>query len=232
MTDAFLKKIGLFREVEEPVLEWLQNSMIQRKYSKGNTVFFRGEEINRLFIVRAGRIRLSGTDPEGHRLFRIDQLEGDWFPKFGFFHPATFLWDAQATEETTLLVLPAECIREGFDTSPPFARSLLRGMSLWIASLEEQLKEMAVYQTRERLTSLLLRLGTPPDRNGWSRIPVSFTHREMAQMIGSSRETVNRLIARLTAENILRWDKGTWMIHVGKADCRINGQHDWPGGNP
>jgi CRP/FNR family cyclic AMP-dependent transcriptional regulator len=114
-----------------------------------------------------------------------------------------------AMEDSTLLVLRREDFQGILKQSPGIALALLRELSRRLRRVDEKVGSLVLLDVNGRVAQLLLELA---DEEGGERITRKLTHHTIAQMIGSSRETVSRTMRELV-------DKG--LIEVSRKDIVI-----------
>ncbi|MDN4593389.1 Crp/Fnr family transcriptional regulator [Polycladomyces subterraneus] len=221
----FLQTLPLFHGINTEALETVSHTLIERKVKRGTVVCLRGERIDKVFIVYRGKIKIYRTDPEGSKMFISYCHSGDFFPHFGFFREACFHADAQAVEDSHLLVMPKEDMEQLLRTHPELTIRLIQTMGQQISDLEQQLNESIVHDAYERVIFLLLRLARTvgePHQQGIC-LKERYTNRELAQMIGATRETVSRVMNRLKREGHVHLQEGHLVVHVHRlkelVDC-------------
>lgn len=224
---SFLHTLPLFHGVNPEALEAVSHTLIERRVKRGAVVYLRGERIDKVFIVYQGKIKIYRTDPEGTKVFISYCHSGDLFPHFGFFQEACFQADAQAVEDSHLLVMPKEDMEQLLRSHPELTVRLIQTMGKQISELEQQLNESIVHDAYKRVIFLLLRLARTvgePHQQGIC-LKERYTNRELAQMIGATRETVSRVMNRLKREGHIHLNQGHLVVHVHRLKELVDYPH-------
>ncbi|GGE13003.1 transcriptional regulator [Marinithermofilum abyssi] len=202
----------------------VSQKMIERKYKRETVIHLRGEPIDRVFILRSGKVKMYRTDPDGKKSLLTYHHQGDLFPLYGFFQSAVFQADAHAEEDSVLLVITLEDMNQLLKEYPELSQRVITLMGQRMLELEQQWSETIIFDVQERLIMLLLRLAqdvSRPYQGSWVKLTEKFTNRELAQMIGSTRETVSRILNRLKRQGIVGGHQGYLLIHVAHLESRI-----------
>lgn len=206
-TVSLLKQVELFKELNEDELRSIADIAQQRRYHPGQMVFMQGEELDRVCFVQSGKVKVYKTDAAGKEQIVSVFQPGDMFPHVGFFHKGAFPAHAEIVEETVLAVIPIADFERWLIRRPQVCIKLFRVMSERILDLHHRLEEQILHSSHERILMLLIRLsetyGTKKE-NGEIEWNTSFTNQELANMIGTSRETVSRTLAKLKKQNKLK----------------------------
>ena len=206
----------LFRNLPPPAVEKLAAITSAAAYPKGATLFAEGQSSRGVFILCSGKIKLSTSSADGRSLIlRISEV-GE---VLGL--PATVT--GKPHELTADVLEPAQA---NFISREDFVL-FLRGYGEAAFCVAQQLGETyhsAIAEMRtiglthsagEKLACLLLELSADHDE-GKSEVRLTLTHKEIAHMIGTSRETVTRLFADFKKKHLLRV-KGSTVIIKNRA---------------
>lgn len=205
LNPQLLKKFSLFSTLTEEDLDPLLPLLIPRRYRKGQILFSEGEIGSHVTFVLTGQIKLSKTLPDGN-----EQII-DWCGPFDSCaeilliesgpYPAT----AEATRESQVLVLANQRIAELLVNHPKLAVALVRNLSKRLRLNQEFIRILTSRSTAGILAALLLRLARPASH---PQEPIyvdgTLTHKDLASMIGTSRELVNRSINNWKRQGIIR----------------------------
>ncbi|MCI3921229.1 Crp/Fnr family transcriptional regulator [Paenibacillus sp. TRM 82003] len=215
-TITLLKSVPMFRDLSEEELAGIAQVTVERTYEKKTMIFHEGAEKEAVYFIKDGLIKTFKTDENGHEQIMSFLKRGEMFPHTGLFHndepyPAT----AEAIVETTLLAIPVRAFERLIMNTPSMAMKIMRVMSEKIRELQAKLQELTGQDVQDRGLSFLLKLadyyGTAKD--GDVVVAVPMTHQDFANVIGSTRETVNRLLNQLRKEGILDTDRNGFVIH-------------------
>lgn len=176
-------------------------------------IFHSPNEIGeQLFVLRQGRVRIYKLSPEGRALtlmvleprtlFGEMTLVGQWLHD-------TF---AEAMTECMIGVIGRDTLRRILESYPQVAIAFMELMGQRLRSMENKLADIAFKNVPQRLASVLLNLaGVPAGQAQPSQPPsvVRYTHQQLAEMIGSYRETVTKAIGELREAGVIRIEDDT-----------------------
>jgi CRP/FNR family cyclic AMP-dependent transcriptional regulator len=164
-------------------------SLTVRSFRAGETVSEAQEMARSLFLVASGRVQLYRTTREGRRFVIATLGPGSMFGEaslLGGEGPDTY---AVALEPCTIWVMPRQRALEISSTDALFGFGLMQAMGQRVMEAENRLEQMAYSTISARLAALLLELGGD-DPDG----VVHATHQELADMLGTWRETVSKTL--------------------------------------
>lgn len=209
-----LRLVPLFRDLTQEELERIWSIAIQRSYNKRSVIFMEGSDKEAVFFIRDGLVKTYKTDENGHQHIISFLKTGDMFPHTGFFNQHPYPATAETIVDTQLLAIPVHSFEHLMMATPMMAIKVMRVMSEKIRELQEKLQGLTGQDVQDRGLSFLLKLaenyGTL--KNGAVYINVPMTHQEFASVIGTTRETVNRLINQLVKEKLLETHRSGFII--------------------
>lgn len=173
-------------------------------------IFHSPNEIGeQLFVLRSGRVRIYKLSPEGRALtlmvlepvtiFGEMTLVGQWLHD-------TF---AEAMSECVIGLIGRDTLRQILEAHPQVALAFMELMGQRLRAMENKLADIAFKNVAQRLASVLLNLAGTPAGEGQPATPpmvVRYTHQQLAEMIGSYRETVTKAIGELREGGMIRID--------------------------
>jgi CRP/FNR family transcriptional regulator len=167
-----------------------------------------------VYFILDGLVKAFKTDENGNEHIVSFLKTGDMFPHTGFFNQNPYPATAEVIVDTQLLAIPVRSFEQLLTSIPAISIKLMRAMSEKIRELQGKLQELTGNDVQDRGLLFLLKLaenyGTL--RNGFVYIDVPMTNQEFADTIGSTRETVNRLINQLRKEDILETSRSGYVI--------------------
>ena len=235
MPTAALALDDLRASLREVVLAELKLPSLPRKRVAAGTLVMRPEsELECVYFVVDGRIRLYRLAPSGEEVFQGELGPGDCLkcPKILFQHECHGF--AEAIVDTTLEVLSKPLFDQLRRDSMLFNQILVRELSDQMADLDRRLYEYSVMPMRSRLHAELLRISRRR-RDGALIISPLPTHQDLARRIGSQREAVtkdlrqlerdgvitrSRAVIRIVREEVLRREIAEWNDEPA-LDCRL-----------
>ncbi|MGG3562544.1 Crp/Fnr family transcriptional regulator [Neobacillus rhizosphaerae] len=210
-----LSEVPIFKELCTQELEPIVKIAQTRFYKHKMYVFMQDDPLDRVFFIHSGKIKIYKTDQAGKEQI-ISVLEpGEMFPHAGFFRKGNFPAHAEVMEDAHLVVIPIDKFEEILISYPELCIKLFKVLGEKIVDLQGRLEAQVLHNTYEQIILLLIRLcKTNGDKVGDRyRLTTQFTNRELANMIGTSRETVSRTINQVKKkEYVIQDDEGYYLI--------------------
>lgn len=210
-----LAQVPLFRGLDDAELNLLDELLIPRFYKKKSIIFHEGSDKESIYVVQEGLVKAFKTDAEGHEQIVNFLGPGNMFPHTGFFLLSAYPATTEAVVDTRVLAMPLSSFEQVIASTPAIAIKVLRVMSETIQELQGKLQELTGQDIQVRLTSFLLGMGMKQGKelpDGSISITLPVTHQELANTIGTTRETVTRLLAQLKKEGLLEADRKGFRI--------------------
>jgi len=210
-----LKNIPLFKDLTDYEMEPIIDLSRSYTYPQGTHIFMQGEPLKNVYFIHEGRVKIYKTDLNGKEQIVNVLQEGDMFPHQGFFRQDNYPAHAESVINTTLIYIPIHSFEQFLMTHPEISMKLFRVLGDIIVDLQNRLEQQILHTTYEQIIMLLLRLAKT---NGEAlneqniRITSKFTNSELANMIGSSRETVSRTLTRLRKQKSIDTDENGYII--------------------
>jgi CRP-like cAMP-binding protein len=200
-----LSDVPLFKELSQEELTRIINIAQARFYKNKMYVFMQDDPLDRVFFIHSGRVKIYKTDFSGKEQI-ISILEpGEMFPHSGFFRRGKFPAHAEVMENANLIVVPIDKFEEILISYPELCIKLFNVLGEKIVDLQQSLEAQILHNTYEQIILLLIRLcksnGEKIDDR--YKLTTQFTNRELANMIGTSRETVSRTINQLKKKEFI-----------------------------
>ena len=173
------------------------------------------DPLDRVFFIHSGKIKIFKTDYSGREQIISVFEPGDLFPLAGFFRKGTFPASAEVLEDSKLIVIPIDQFEQILLSNPDICIKLFKVLGEKIIDLQNRLESQMLHNTYEQIIMLLVRLckSNGVKVNGKYKLTTHFTNRELASMIGTTRETISRTITQLKKKNYIVLDEdGLYLI--------------------
>ncbi|MDP4125322.1 MAG: Crp/Fnr family transcriptional regulator [Bacillota bacterium] len=200
-----LLRFSLFSSLTADDVTPLLPHLNERHYRRGQLLFVEGEIGSSVYFVLSGQVKLSKSTSEG-----VEQIL-DWCGPYDCFAEILLLEDgpypatAEVLQDSTLLVLHNDVMPRILEANPTLSMALIRTLSMRLRLAQEFIRILTNRSTAGVLAALFLRLAKPAAKPGQPiYIDASLTHRDLASMIGTSRECVNRAINGWKKSGVLK----------------------------
>jgi CRP/FNR family transcriptional regulator/CRP/FNR family cyclic AMP-dependent transcriptional regulator len=200
-----LRACRLFAELDDTTLDVVAAALRPRRFRRGETIFHIDDPGDALFIVASGRVKITIPSEDGSDPAILTTIEpGGFFGELAMLDGAPRSATAVALDTVETHVLRREAFDRLVDSEPVLRRELLAALATEIRRLTAQVEDLHFLDLPGRLARHLLR--TLPSEAGEHRVPWPYTQTELAGMIGGSRQSVNRLLADLVNEDLVRFE--------------------------
>jgi CRP/FNR family cyclic AMP-dependent transcriptional regulator len=205
--DEVISRAGIFQGVAPEASEALVASMEYLDVSRGDTIFSEGEQGDSLYIVMAGKVKMGRHAPDGRENMLAIMGPSDMFGELSIFDPGPRTATATAVTDGRLARLRQDCLLPWMNDRPQIAEQLLRVLARRLRRTNDALADLIFTDVPGRVAKSLLemarRFGTA-EPGGLVRVTHDLTQEELAQLVGASRETVNKALADFAGRGWLR----------------------------
>ncbi|WP_226037670.1 Crp/Fnr family transcriptional regulator [Aquibacillus saliphilus] len=211
-----LQKFTIFKDLTSDEMTPIVELAKSRRYKKGTHVFMQGDPLTNVYFIDEGAVKIYKTDFHGKEQIVNVLKPGQMFPHQGFFRQDDCPAHAEIAEDATLIYIPISSFENFLFNNPGISVKLFKVLGDLIVDLQKRLEEQILHNTYEQIIMLILRLldnhGTELENNLF-KLNTSFTNQELANMIGSSRETVSRTLSQLKKQKLITInDKGSLIL--------------------
>ncbi|WP_238992323.1 Crp/Fnr family transcriptional regulator [Jiangella ureilytica] len=214
MSDDALRSALLFRELDDEAAGALRASMTEVHLSRGETLFREGDEGDRVYVVTEGKIKLGRTAPDGRENLLALLGPGQMFGELSLFDPGPRSATATAVTDTTLWSLSHADLTPWLTGRPEVARGLLLQLASRLRRSNDIQTDLVFSDVPGRVAKQLLdlsqRFGVPSEEG--MRVVHDLTQEELAQLVGASRETVNKALADFVSRGWLRLEQRSVVV--------------------
>lgn len=200
----YLSHIGLPERVGTPDLQRLVDASEVTAYRGGEMILGPHAEHDQVYFVRSGEVKISAGGGEGTAQPLALLEPGDLFGSLPLSDPGPE-GQAEATVPSVVCRLHRTAFANVVQTTPEIALRVIHVLAGRLQAAEDEMAAAAPLRAAERLATLLLRLadeyGEP--RDAATCVPLRLSHQDLAQMVGSTRETVAMLMGRFRADGII-----------------------------
>ncbi len=203
-----LSRAGLFQGVEPEARDSLFSALELADYRRGEAVFSEGELGDTLFIVLTGKVKVGRRAADGRENMLSVMGPADMFGELSLFDPGPRTATATVLTDARVASLAQSSLRPWISDRPEIAEQLLRVLARRLRRTNDALADLIFTDVPGRVAKALLelaeRFGTEEPEG--TRVHHDLTQEELAQLVGASRETVNKALADFSARGWLRVD--------------------------
>ena len=195
----------LFRGISEAEEQKVARLCVERKYPMGATIFSKGDPSNTLFIVKDGKVRILSLSDKGTETIVHILKEGEIFGEL-LLSEEKRAFNAVAGTDVLVTVLPKGSLVELLTSIPTVSRNFIRLLSKRLANVEQEYGDFGHTWSYNRLKKVLLRLCEEHGKETpkGTVIPLRLTHEDLANLIGTTRETVTTQMIRFRRMGLVK----------------------------
>ena len=177
------------------------------RLARGQSAYSAGDRADRVFFVRGGRVKIVRTSASGAEAIVGIRTAGDAFGELASAGEGVRATSAVAIEAVEADAISAAAFGAALEADAALARAFARGVARRLAAAEHELAELMGKSVPGRLVDALGRLAAEhgvPEPGGTVRIGMNLTHKDLADVIGTSRETLTKELNVLADVGLLR----------------------------
>jgi len=195
-----LRKVPLFADLSEADLQRFAEVARAREYPRNSVILFEDDPGDALYIVSSGQVKVVLIGEDGREVILSVLGEGDFFGEMSLVDDEPRSAHVIAMKDSDLLVLRRDDFQAQLEQHPKIALQLLRVVVQRLRRADEKIGGLVLLDVNGRVARLLLDLA---EESGGPTITRKLTHHTIAQMIGSSRETVSRAMRELVEKGCI-----------------------------
>lgn len=210
-----IRQIPLFNSLKDEEIEILAALLRRRSIKKGDVIFQKGDEGTALYAILRGCIKIIVTTPVGDKITVAILMDGDFFGEMALLDGMPRSADAVALEETQLAVLDRKDFLSFLALHDHAVLAILRTLSLRLRKTDDLLAEICFLSLSARLAKRLLELARGVDSRGGrdpSVLEMRITQKDLSDLLGASRESVNKELKILRDKGIVATERSKIVI--------------------
>lgn len=206
MDISVLKFIPIFSELSDEDLEKISKVAMRQMYRKDNMLLIEEEIGSTMFIILDGRVKISRISDDGREVILSILSEGDFFGEMSILDGQTRSANVVTLEDSEILVIRREDFLQMLHDYPQIAINLLKELAHRLRRSDAQIKSLSLQNATGKVASTLLRIADDSGKIhlGQVEIPRLPPQQDLANMAGTSRETISRVIKSLSEKGYLK----------------------------
>lgn len=195
----YLKEINLLSRLSDEEITYIDRQSRMRTYKKGTTIYFSSSDVQQIFFLKQGKVKLYKSDPSGKEMVFAILKEKESFGSLSPIEGTTSTEFAEAMEDTLCCLIDKKIFFSFIKDKPYIVLRLNKMLSLKIYELEMLVEQLTFKSVMERMVYLFLKLSEKfgVHFNEGKMININLTHSDIAAMIGSTRESTTLALNKL-----------------------------------
>lgn len=205
-TKAILRQAPLFRELDDEAFEALSSSMGEVTLERGSVLFHEGDSGDQLYVVIDGKVKMGRHGASGRENLLAVLGPGQMFGELSVFDPGPRSATATAVTPCTLRMLEHADLTRWLAGRPEVAQGLLGQLAGRLRRANDVVSDLVFSDVPGRVAKALLDLASRFGERTDHGLVVhhELTQEELAQLVGASRETVNKALADFATRGWMR----------------------------
>lgn len=201
----YLDRINVFKELSEDELLFLTKNAVTNSYDKGYPIFSTGDLGDTIFLIEKGMVKIYDLAESGKESIFWFRYPGEFFGLAEACGGETRICFAEAAEPTSVFAIRREIFEELLLRNSKIALLVIKILSARMRRLGKALKAVTCHDLRCRLAQLLLNFGNTcgAEQDGKIIIERKFTHQDLADMIGATRQRVTEALSNFARDGLI-----------------------------
>lgn len=201
----YLKRCNLFEQLTPDQISRLESRCRTRKFTRNEPVYLPADEASSVLLLVSGRVKICNITSEGKQAILAFIEPGELFGELAMLETGQREEYAEATENSTVVLIPGDEIQRLMQEHADVAIGITKLMGFRRKKIERRLKYLLFHSNRDRLIHLLLELSEQYGKQTADGLMLDFklSHQDLANIIGSTRETVTVALGEMQSEGLL-----------------------------
>ncbi|MFD2618515.1 Crp/Fnr family transcriptional regulator [Terrilactibacillus laevilacticus] len=206
-----IKNITIFSKKHA---ELLRKVMTVTDYKKGETIYWEGDAAEKLYFIVSGMVKVFKSADDGKDLVLNYFSTDDLFGELACFGPTNYTFTAEAAKDCKIGVLKQREIELLMLEKSEISIDFIKWMSYMSQYTQIKMRDLLFYGKNGALASTLIRMvhSYGKETENGIQFTTNFTNSDLAQLIGSTRETVNRMLQALKKEGAISYNQGSIVV--------------------
>jgi len=205
-----LRNVALFSGLDDGELEKLSKVSGRKRVERGAFVVRAGESTDSLYVLLAGRAKVTNTDEEGREIILAWLGPGEFFGEMGLIDGSPRSANVVAAEPCELLFLSKEAFQRCLQDNFQVAQKLMKTLVLRLREADRKIESLALLDVYGRVARLLLDMSEVVEER--RVVKKKMSKQDMAKMIGASREMVSKVMRDLELSGYIRYEDDVLVI--------------------
>jgi CRP/FNR family transcriptional regulator len=202
--ETIISRCSLFQGLAGEDIGSLTAICSEKKVARGELIFVEGTPAQGFYLVAQGQVKIFKSNADGKEIILHVCGEDESFAEVPVFHGAPYPASASATQASRLLYFPRAKLAETISRHPTLSLNMLANFAQKLRRFTKQIESLALKEVPARLASHLIYL-TETQKHP-DRVTLRLPKGQLANLLGTSPETLSRVFARLVESGVIRMD--------------------------
>lgn len=212
----FLQTSTIFSGLTDEELKYILDIINVKEFKRNEIIFFEGDEGISFYLLVTGEIRIYKLSQEGREKTLALLDEGNFFGEMALLENKKRSANAQTVSPSQLAVIHKENFNRLIEKYPQIASKMIVHLADRLRRANQQIEALTFKDVQGRLANFLLQYAKNDVKDGPTPLKKKFTHQDIANLIGSSRETVTRLLNQFQEKDLILIEGRTIFVNNTK----------------
>lgn len=204
----FLKYVPIFSELDESTLEQISKLGMKKNFTKDSVILFEHETGSALFVIMNGKVKVSRVSDDGKEVILTILGESDFFGEMAILDGLTRSANVTAMEDAELFIIQRADFLELLHTHPEVSIALLQELTQRLRAADMKIKSLSLKDAEGKVATVILQLADDVGKIKQGTVEIEklpFQH-DLANMAGTSRETISRTLHSFAKKGLVELD--------------------------
>jgi CRP/FNR family transcriptional regulator len=214
ITEAYCIRTGNTDCLSPEHMLKLKQIMYDYNAPAGTHLYWEGDPTDKLFYIKRGRVKITKATDDGKQLIMYMFQTGDMFGELETFHTATHNFNAETAEDSVIGIIQQKDLEVLLWQHGDFALEFIKWLTQIHRITQTKFRDLMMFGKPGALCSMLIRLSNTYGKPFGDGILITtrLTNNELAEMIGATRESVNRMLSDLRKQDVIDYHNSLIVI--------------------
>jgi CRP/FNR family cyclic AMP-dependent transcriptional regulator len=212
--EFMLRAIPLFQDLSDTDIAIMNDLAIEKIVSKGTVVLTEGDIGDSLYTIISGRVKVFIGDEDGREIILKILGPGDFFGEMSLIDRQPRSASVSTLENSVFRTLSHQAFESCLERAPRIAATVMQALAKRLRDADRKISTLALMDVYGRVANTLLELAV--NSNGKLIVGEKLSQQDIANMVGASREMVNRILKDLSDRGYISVESKTITIHNEK----------------
>ena len=202
---SILREVPIFTELNDEDLSLVMQMTVRRAYPKNTMIVIEEDRGDMLYIIESGSVKITRLDEEGHEVILAILGSAEFFGEMALLDGQGRSANVMALEGTVLFTLHRRDFLDVLERFPSISIQLLREMTSRLRKSDQQIKSLSLSDAEHRIGIALHRFAEDMGIFKMGQVIINRLpyQQDIANMAGTSRETVSRMLKNLEKKGLV-----------------------------
>jgi CRP/FNR family cyclic AMP-dependent transcriptional regulator len=207
-SSEFLKYVPIFSELPDSTIDTISEAGSRRYYKRETVVLLEEDAGSALFIIVEGKVKVSRTSTDGREVILSILADSDFFGEMAILDGQARSATVTAIEDTELFIIQRAQFLDLLQTHPEIAIALLQELTRRLRQADIKIKALSLKDAEGKVATVILQLADDLGKikSGIVEIEKMPLQQDLANMAGTSRETISRTLHAFAKKELIEMD--------------------------